>query len=317
MDKEIYTLLNINCSKVVRRPRHEKVLHTKLGLEQKRNEKGIFRKYKACLVVFGNKEKDERLDKFSPVYELAIVKLTLCMVIRRGWKMRDIDVQNAFPHVKLERAVFAELPKEYISRQRNETSVILLQGRLYGLRVATPTWNNLLTTHFEKAGVKPLKRTPCVSHANQIITVFYLDDLLVYAKEDWTTERFKSRLSETVVQKDLGFPSQFLIIGLSWKKAGIVGLSQKRLVGKPLEITKMDKSERMSSPMKNGLYAHLDTIPLTNEEATAYRIIVGSLLSLAIKTMPDMPFTARKLGAKVAAPAVSDIRRSQRNLQYL
>lgn len=250
MNNEVDTLLGMHCWKVVPRPRHEKVLHTKFALKKKRDESGIVRKYQARLVVCGNEEEDEGLDNFSPVSEFAIVKLILCIAIQRGWKMRHIDFQNAFPHGKLERPVFAELPKHIYPDEEGETSVMLLQRSLYGLRDATRIWNDLLTKHFEKAGMKILKSTPCVFHAKGIITVCYVDNLLVFAKEDSAIERLKLRLSGTLVLKDLGRPSQFLNIGLNWEKAGTVGLSQKRLVDKLLENTKMDKSKPMRSPME-------------------------------------------------------------------
>lgn len=227
--------------------------------------------------MWGNEEENEGLENVFPVFELPTVKLILTMSIQRLWKMRRIDFQNEFSQGKLEKLVFAELLKHRYLDEGTESSVILLQGGLYGVRHVARIWKDLLTADFEKASMKPLKITVCLFHWKKIITARYVDHALVFAEEKSAIQCLKSRLSEILVLKDLGRLSQFLNIGLNWEKAGTVGYSQKSLADKLLENNKMEETKLSRSPMENGFDTPLYTTSLANEEATSYRSIVGRL----------------------------------------
>lgn len=109
MHKVIQTLQEMHCRKMVARPFREKVLHIKLIMKKKRDDKEIVQKYKTRLVVSGNEEEYVDLDSFAPMSDFVIVKMILCLAIRKGWGMRHINFQNAISLDELDRHVYAEL----------------------------------------------------------------------------------------------------------------------------------------------------------------------------------------------------------------
>lgn len=64
------------------------------------------------------------------------------------------------------------------------------------------------------------------------MTIRYVDDLLVFAKEDREIEHFKKRIRMDFALKDLGKPRQFLNMEIDWTNSDVVVLSQSRLIEK-------------------------------------------------------------------------------------
>lgn len=87
----------------------QKALHTKLVLRKKRKERGKIVKCKARIVVCGNAEDEFFDDSFALVGDLRVAKLVMCMCIQRGWEVKQLDFDNAFPNGKLKRIVYVEL----------------------------------------------------------------------------------------------------------------------------------------------------------------------------------------------------------------
>lgn len=80
-------------------------LNTKLVLRRKRNADGIFRKYKARLLVYGNEKVDSQQDYFSPVADFTVARLIMCVAMQKVWKKRHYDLDNAFFNAFLDREI--------------------------------------------------------------------------------------------------------------------------------------------------------------------------------------------------------------------
>lgn len=68
---------------------------------------------------------------------------------------------------------------------------------------------------------------PCIFAGKGVITICYIDDLLVFAKEEGKIEELKKKLNRQLAMRDLGRPGSFLDIDLVWTKEAVY-LSQKR-----------------------------------------------------------------------------------------
>ena len=56
---------------------------------------GDFDKFKACLVVRGDLQSDER-ETFAPVVKWSTIRTVLAFALKMGLKTRQIDLDNAF-----------------------------------------------------------------------------------------------------------------------------------------------------------------------------------------------------------------------------
>lgn len=68
-------------------------------------------KYKARLIIIGQKEHDIQDESFSPVADNTIATILIYMSLQQGWEMNHSDFTNAFRIGRLNRAMYVRLPK--------------------------------------------------------------------------------------------------------------------------------------------------------------------------------------------------------------
>lgn len=74
-------------------------------------------------------------------------------------EVKQFDFQNALANEKLDRPVYAELPKHLFSDAKRNTVVMMLQKSLYGLKDASKIWSECIKETFEAIGMKK-----CILH---------------------------------------------------------------------------------------------------------------------------------------------------------
>lgn len=84
----------------------------------------------------GNEEHNYQDDNVLPVPDFTMVKLLMCSKLQYGWKWRHLDFQNDFPHGKLKRDIYVELPRHNCFQTEKESKVMLLKRSLHGLKDA-------------------------------------------------------------------------------------------------------------------------------------------------------------------------------------
>ena len=72
-------------------------------------------------------------DTFSPVANIASVRLLLSMAAMRSWPLFQLDIKNAFLHGDLAEEVYMDQPPSFIA-QRESGLVCKLRRSLYGLK---------------------------------------------------------------------------------------------------------------------------------------------------------------------------------------
>ena len=97
--EEIKKLQKRKCWKVVKIPKHRKLVKSKFIFKLKRDEKGKITRFNVRLVARGfSQEKGADYGQtFSPMAKGVTVRLALAIAVHQGLQMSQIDIETAFP----------------------------------------------------------------------------------------------------------------------------------------------------------------------------------------------------------------------------
>ncbi|KAH9753212.1 retrovirus-related pol polyprotein from transposon RE1 [Citrus sinensis] len=115
----------------------QKVVGNKWVYRVKYNTDGSVAKYKARLVAKGFQQimGVNCFETFSPVIKPATVRVILSLAVMNQWKIRQVDVNNAFLNGELTEEVFMDQPEGFVDVEKPEY-VCKLHKSLYGLKQA-------------------------------------------------------------------------------------------------------------------------------------------------------------------------------------
>ena len=103
----------------------------------KRHVDGTIERYKARLVAKGFHQQFgvNYEETYSPVIKLTTVRTVLSIAISAGWKIHQIDIQNAFLHGTLFEEVFMQQPPGF-QHPQFPNHICKFQKAIYGLKQA-------------------------------------------------------------------------------------------------------------------------------------------------------------------------------------
>ncbi|GJZ30201.1 ribonuclease H-like domain-containing protein [Tanacetum coccineum] len=122
---------------------------------------GSLSRYKACLVANGSSQQIavDYDETFSPVVNLATIRIVLSLTASRHWLVHQLDVNNAFLHGHLSESVHMHQPPGFWDPQR-PNHVCLLQKSIYGLKQAPRAWFQRFAGYATRVG---FAHSPCDS----------------------------------------------------------------------------------------------------------------------------------------------------------
>ncbi|XP_074315387.1 uncharacterized protein LOC141651581 [Silene latifolia] len=151
---EIDALLRNGTRDVVDLPAGKKAIGNKWVYKVKLRADGSVERFKARLVVLGNRQEAgiDFFETFAPTAKMVTVRVFLAVAAARNWELHQMDVHNAFLHGDLEEEVYMKLPLGYSVDTPGK--VCRLKKSLYGLRQASRCWfeklsNSLLAYGFQ------------------------------------------------------------------------------------------------------------------------------------------------------------------------
>lgn len=115
MNAELDALELNNTWEITELPPNKHAIGCKWLFKTKFLPDGSVDKYKARLVILGNKQK-YRLDyaeTFAPVAKLTTVRTLLAVAAMQNWHTCQMDVSNAFLHGELSDIIYMKLPQGY------------------------------------------------------------------------------------------------------------------------------------------------------------------------------------------------------------
>ncbi|GAA0156095.1 transmembrane signal receptor [Lithospermum erythrorhizon] len=269
--------------------------------EVKLKSDGSIERYKARLVAKGFTQKQgiDYNETFSSVVKMSTVRCILTVAAFNNWNMSQLDVNNVFLHGDLHEDVYMK-PPEGIKAPTG--TVCKLRKSLYGLKQA---W---LETSFETMHTS----------VGIVITVVYVDDLLVTGSDSAAIEALKVTLHKQFSIKDLGNLHYFLGFEIG-KVNGSLTMSQCKFTNELIRDSGILNGEQ---PVK----APLSPLPLNFklspgegallEDAEYYRSMVGKLNFLT-NTRPDLCYSVQTLSQFMQKPRMPHLQALHQVLAYV
>ncbi|XP_074264291.1 uncharacterized protein LOC141586820 [Silene latifolia] len=116
MKDEIEALERNNTWTLENLPPNKKAIGSKWIYKIKYNSDGTIERYKASLVVMGNRQ-IEGIDynqTFAPTIKMVTVRTLLAVAAAKNWALHQMDVHNAFLHDNLDEEVYMKPPPSFV-----------------------------------------------------------------------------------------------------------------------------------------------------------------------------------------------------------
>lgn len=144
MAQEIKALEDNDTWELTHLPQERKLIGCRLVYKIKHKATCDIEKYKVRLVAKRYTQIEGRgfNGTFAPVAKVTTVRCLLTVAVVKGWKLHQMDVDNAFLHVELIEEVYMSPPQGY--KVPNKDLVCILKKSLYGLKQASRNsyWNS-------------------------------------------------------------------------------------------------------------------------------------------------------------------------------
>jgi histone deacetylase 1/2 len=321
MEAEVQALDRNHTWHLVPNKSRHNVIDCKWVFKIKRKADGSIDRYKARLVAKGFKQRYgiDYEDTFSPVVKMATIRLVLSVAVSSGWCLRQLDVQNAFLHGVLEEEVYMKQPPGF---ENSETPgyICKLDKAIYGLKQAPRAWYSRLSSKLITLGFVPSKSDMSLFIYNKYgITIYmliYVDDIIVTSSSPEAVTALLAHLKEDFALKDLGKLHYFLGIEVREEANGIT-LSQAKYAQDILKRVGMLGCKPCTTPLSaSDKLSNYAGDPLSPEDATRYRSIVGALQYLTI-SRPDLSFAVNRVCQFLHAPTSVHWTAVKRILRYV
>jgi Reverse transcriptase (RNA-dependent DNA polymerase) len=200
-----------------------------------------------------------------------------------------------------------------------------LNKSLYGLKQSPRNWNRTINLYLLSIGFINSSADPCVyiRVTDSTIIVLYVDDLVISAIDQGTSDIVATELESRFDITDLGSVSLYL--GMQVVRDSVTGsisIDQNHYVDVLLDRFNMTDCNRALTPATtttaNNLYSTIADSPLLSDAMkTTYKQVVGGLLYLSVCTRPDITHSIMQLTRRMTAPTDEDWANAKRVLRFL
>ena len=305
----------------------DKIIPSKIKYDIQFNPDDTLKKFKARLLLRGDKWYDEHKDNYAATVDMDIIKLLLAIAAEENLDLESVDIRSAF-----QTAPLRDYEKVYVRRPKGLTekdmpAVVQLKSALNGLPQASARFRQHMDTILRSFGCVPTSQHPCVyilehDGSKAYIPVF-VDDIGMMSKDKKIFEYIKKQLSKhftITVNADMNYYLGMHIIRDRKNKS--IDLYQTKYVNEIMEKFNIDLNAK-SYPTTPLLWEEkkdrdaADIIYLDEHGITKYQSKVGSLLHLAKITRNDILYAVSAASRMAKAPTTRSMKMVDRILQYV
>nr|CCA18273.1 putative polyprotein [Albugo laibachii Nc14] len=273
---------------IINRPSGQKVIGCKWVFEIKRDEYGKVQRYKARLVAQGFRQKAgvDYSDTYAPVASTSSIRIFLGISVQLGYEIYQYDMDTAFLNGKLEE-----------------------ERSLYGLKQASAVWYKTITNVFLILKFQQCKSDACIfvrrDQTNFAYIALYVNDMLISARSFDVIESISNKLAKIFTLKKLGMAKFILVMKLSYNiNNKLMYLSQKACINRMVQRFGEEKSAPIHSSAFTSQKLVKAVIGDESMKEKPFRLLIGSLLYIAMSIRPDIAFAACELSRFLEKPCV-------------
>lgn len=136
--------------------------------------------------------------KLSPVVKMTTIRSIIDVVVKKGWDMFQLDVNNVFLHGDLDEEVYIKIPQGMVVA--GNSIVCKLKKSLYGLKLASRQWYCKLSDSLISLGYTVSKNYNSLLNKSDVghltIVAIHVDDILLIVNDDIEIAALKLFLDE-------------------------------------------------------------------------------------------------------------------------
>jgi len=178
-----------------------------------------------------------------------------------GMKSHQIDYIQAFTQAPIDCAIYMHIPALFLVKNNtlvfspdptpgnSDTYILLISKNLHGLQQAGNNWFDKLHDSLLSRGFRQSSIDPCLFIQKDLILILYVDDCLLFAKEDATLEHFITSLQSEFNLTCAGDVGEFFGIQFTRTLNGNLELTQLGVIAKIVKEYGLDaESKRHNTP---------------------------------------------------------------------
>ena len=229
----------------------------------------------------------------------------------------QVEYTSAFVHADLSDEVYIEMTQGFWQ----DGKVLRLKKSLYGLHQSPLNFFRRLKNALLNQGFKQSDSDPCLFISNEVICVCYVDDCLLFAREQKAIDQVISSLQDKTkpdrlllsVEDDV---AGFLGILMTKKEDGTIKLNQTGLIDRIIRTMGLDSANSVRTLAdQKPLGANKDGAPC--KEQWSYASFVGMMMYLSSNSRPDIAFAVHQCARFMHNPRQSHEVALKRIVRYL
>jgi hypothetical protein len=297
---------------VVKTDEMKNILPCKWAFKLKRFPDGLVKKFKGRFCVRGDRQKEgiDYFDTWAPVIQWTTVRTMLILAAKLGLHLAQANITAAFVHARLKPTdeIYVRQPEGYKRYGPNgEELVLKLKRAVYGLKQSPWYFFNHLKKHLEAQGLKQSAEDPCLFVGNTVIVLIYVDDLLMFLKDDSEFDKLLAALRAADIS-----------IRREGTAEGFLGVQIDRVDtdhGPQITLTQSGLTKRivealgLCSTMSTKIDTPAEASPLSKDANGPaaqglfnYPAVIGMLLYLSGHSRPDIAFAVHQCARYTFAP---------------